>query len=114
MRLLAFLAAMLLLMWAVVTGAARLALRDALAKPWPQNLGTIRDAPRHFPPRKTSPEAEALATAAGTVGVQIGMYGHLAHVDPIPREVENQLSLYLLAQMQKPDDSVDAPPANVA
>lgn len=113
MRFLLILVAALVAMWVVITASARLAAREALGKPWPGTLGTIRDVPRRYPPHPTTTEARNLAELVSPAGVQLGMRGEEVAIDPIGEELDRQFVEYVYRQLQKPDDTIDAPPPEI-
>jgi len=114
LRLLALIAATILLFWILVTAAARIAVNDAIKTPWPDGLGVIRDVPKRYPAHKTTEEAKAFVQLAGAAGVQVGARGEEVPVDLMTSELQKQLVDYIVAQLQKPDDGVDLPPPELA
>ncbi|HJW93408.1 MAG TPA: hypothetical protein VJ901_07300 [Thermoanaerobaculia bacterium] len=114
MRFLMILAGALLAIWLVITATARLAVREALSKPWPAELGTLHTVPRRYPSHPTTTAARNLAELVSPAGIQLGMKGEEVALVPMSKELNNQFTDYLYAQLQRSDDSVTAPPTEIA
>jgi hypothetical protein len=114
LRILALIVATILLLWVMVTAAARVAVNDAIKAPWPAGMGVIRDVPKRYPVRRTTEEAKMLVRLAVAVDVQLGGRGEEVKTELMSDELQEQLIKYLLAQFQKPDDAVDEPPQQLA
>jgi len=110
MRVLALLAFSILLIWVILTAGARLAVNDAIKASWPEDLGVIGDVPRRYPVRKTTPQATMLVSLVVAVDTQLGPQGEEVTTELMSEELKKELLDFLLAQLQKPDDTIDAPP----
>jgi hypothetical protein len=114
MRFLVMIVVAIAAIWIVIAASAHLSAREALSKPWPAGLGSVHNVPRRYPFQPTTPAARRLAELAGAAGVQLGMRGEEVVTVPMTRELDQQFIEYVYAQLQKPDDSVDAPPHEIA
>ena len=114
MRFLVMIVAAIAAIWIVIAASARLSVREALSKPWPAGLGSVHNVPRRYPFHPTTPAARRLAELASAAGVQLGMRGEEVVTVAMPRELDQQFVEYIYAQLQKPDDFVDAPPQEIA
>jgi hypothetical protein len=113
-RFLFFLAAGAIVVWLVLTLAARVSVNEAIDAPWPDQLGPVRDAGSRYPAHQTTPEAYMVVQVAAHVRIQLGERGEEVSTSPIDKNLDDQLIEFVYAQLAKPDDAIDAPPPDVA
>src|ERR1041385_4913858 len=113
MRFLMIMVASVAAMGLVITASARLSANEALGKPWPDSLATIRKVPQRYPTHATTTAARNLAELAAPSGVRLGMRGEEVAIVPVSGELDQQFVDYVYRQLQKPDDTIDAAPPDV-
>lgn len=89
----------LLLVWV----GGRLAALRSEGRPWPRNLGSLRDVPRRYPPTGQSPAATELIrlAAAADVNITPGLRG--AKPD---EKVRAALADFIRAEIERPGDAI--------
>jgi hypothetical protein len=113
-RLLFILVACAVIVWLGLTMAARVAVNEAIAKPWPDQLGPVRDVRSRYPEHGTTQEAQMVVQVAAHVRIQLGERGEEASTSPIDKQLDDQLIAFAYGQLAGPDDAIDAPPPDVA
>lgn|GEM_PF-1221229 len=114
MRLLFIIVACAVIVWLVLTMAARVAVNEAIGKPWPDQLGPVRDTRSRYPEHVTTPEAQMVVQVAAHANIQLGERGEEASTSPIDKQLDDQLIAFVYGQLTRPDDAIDAPPPDVA
>lgn len=99
---------MLVAVWLAVTIAARMSAEEEARAPWPEGLGSVRDVPRRYRDHNTTAATKTLVEMAKTVDVQLDGT-RTWESTPFRKHVRE----YFMAQLKKPDDSIDAPPSDV-
>lgn len=113
MRFLVMIVVTLAAIVTLIAVSARLSMREELIEVWPAGLGSIRNVPHRYPAHPTTPAARRLTALGASMGLQLGATGEKVVTVRLPRELDKQFIDYVYAQLEKPDDSVDAPPQDV-
>jgi hypothetical protein len=79
----------------------------AVDRPWPYGLGVVADAPKRYPPAKTSEAATKLMTLARNAQVSLRYESDRRSVDDDTREA---FADYVRTQLGRGNDTIDAPP----
>jgi hypothetical protein len=79
-----------------------------LQRPWPMGLGSLRTLPLRFPPEEDNAAATRLIALAAPMGIDFHYRAH-------PKQpIDDAISAFLRAQLTRADDTLDAPPPDVA
>lgn len=113
MRIIGLFLVAIVLLWVILAVSAHVAANEAADAQWPDGLGTIRDVPRRYPAHPTTPAARHLIEMVAGIGVQLGAKDEEVLQTPNSDEFNTQVTDFVYAQLLKPDDAVDAPPAEV-
>lgn len=110
--------AVAVLAWVASAAGGGYVAKQSAAKIWPATLGSLTEVPKRFPVQKQNAAATKLVQLAAAANVSVGPLKpgdkrRNLHRDATDRLL-TEVGLYVTAELERPGDAIEAPPANVA